>query len=259
MPATTNSTLSLRAWMALALWMLSLMEIVAQTTGATPISSGILRSNSLRALAVCREAIRTNASNSARIELAKEAFFFGDVAKDAAEREAVALEGIEASRAVLQNTNLAAGNYYLALNLGQLARTRSLTALSLVKQMEVHFKEAISLDAKYDHAGALRHLGELDFEAPGWPISIGSRTLARTFIEKAVATDPDYPENPLLNVEALVRWGEYAKARVEIKSLEALFAKAQASDTNHESLQVWADWHMRLNEIQQKLIQAPSP
>ena len=165
MPATTNSAVGCRARVVLALWLMSLMELWAQPAGTGTSAADQFRTKALQTLAIRRETLRTNASNEARIELAKETVLFGDIAADGTEREAVALEGIEACRTILQNTNLAAGNYYLALNLGQLARTRSLTALSLVKQMEQHFKEAITLDPSYDHAGALRHLGELYLES----------------------------------------------------------------------------------------------
>lgn len=259
MPATTNSARARSLGMLLALNLMGLWGVVGQTIGPATSSPGILRSNALRTLVIRRETARTNASTAARLELAKETFLFGDLAADSAERETIALEGIEATRAVLSETNVVAGNYYLALNLGQLARTRTLSALGLVKQMEQYFKEAIALDPSYEHAGPLRHLGELYLDAPGWPVSIGNRSNARTFIEKAVSTAPEYPENPLLYVEALVKWGEYAKARTENKALEALFAKVQPSYTGDQFAPIWADWRTRLAEVQQKLSQSPSP
>ena len=60
------------------------------------------------------------------------------------------------------------------MNLGQLARTEYLGALTLVKQMEQEFKAAGGLDPQFDHAGPKRNLGLLYRDAPGWPVSIGN-------------------------------------------------------------------------------------
>ncbi len=77
------------------------------------------------------------------------------------------------------NPNSAPAHYYLAMNLGQLARTEFLGALKLVREMEREFKTAAELDAQFDFAGPERSLGLLYRDAPGWPVSIGSKRKAR--------------------------------------------------------------------------------
>src|SRR5690242_7616490 len=59
------------------------------------------------------------------------------------ERASLAQKGIDACQQALRiDTNSAPSHYYLALNLGQLARTRSFGALKLVDQMEPEFTTA---------------------------------------------------------------------------------------------------------------------
>src|SRR4051812_17219599 len=96
------------------------------------------------------------------------------------QRATVAEEGIAAARFVtdIAPTN-AAGFYYLALNYGELARTKSIGALSLVKKMEHAFLQAIQLDPPLEHGGPDRSLGMLYRDAPGRPASIGNRSKAR--------------------------------------------------------------------------------
>ena len=48
---------------------------------------------------------------------------------------------------------MVAGHYYLAMNLGQLARTEMIGALKIVKEMENEFEIAADIDPRFDHAG----------------------------------------------------------------------------------------------------------
>ena len=86
---------------------------------------------------------------------------------------------------------------------GQLARAEapSLAAYRLVRQMEREFKTAADLDKSFDYAGPERTLGLLYRDAPGWPVSIGSRRTAREYLELAAKLAPDYPGNHLNLVE----------------------------------------------------------
>ncbi len=259
MPATTNSSLRIRVGMLSIFGMLTLANTWGQPATSSTNTPSSLHSKALRNVDDCREVLKTNATTITRIKFAKEAFLLGDITTDSAERESVALEGIETARAVLSTTNLAAGNYYLALNLGELARTRTLTAISLIKQMEQHFKEAIRLDETYDNGGPHRHLGNLYLEAPGWPVSIGNRANARLHIEKALLLAPKYPENLLLYAEALVRWSEFDKARQKVASLQALLSKMRETFDRDQFAQLWADWHLRLDAVLGKLSQSGTP
>src|SRR5258708_2573305 len=152
-----------------------------------------------------------HATNSAEAgwQFARAGFDWAEFAAGNAPRAQIAIEGIAACRqAIALNPKLAAAYYYLAMNLGQLARTKKLGALKLVDEMEINFKAAIALDPAFDYAGAHRSLGLLYLNAPGWPASIGSRAKARQPLQKAVELCPEYPDNRLSLLEAHLEWSE---------------------------------------------------
>ena len=66
----------------------------------------------------------------------------------------------------------------------------------LVREMEREFKTAAALDAAFDYAGPERNLGLLYREAPGWPVSIGSKRKARELLEQAVKLAPGLSRKP---------------------------------------------------------------
>src|SRR5207248_6916974 len=107
-------------------------------------------------------------------------------------RAEIAEQGIAAARQGIERApRLAAPHYYLALNLGQLARTKKLGALRLVDEMEAELKAAIALDPKFDYAGPHRSLGLLYADAPGWPTSIGNHSKARQHLHTAIELSPE--------------------------------------------------------------------
>ena len=118
-----------------------------------------------------------------RWQFARAAFDFAEFSTNDTQRAALANQGIAACRQlVAREPKLAAGHYYLAMNLGQLARTEYLGALTLVKEMEPEFKAAAELDPQFDHAGPERNLGLLYRDAPGWPVSIGNPSKAQSLV-----------------------------------------------------------------------------
>src|SRR5271170_487192 len=141
---------------------------------------------------------QSNTNNSeAAWQFARACFDFADFATNKIGRATIAREGISACRQSLARTNSAAAHYYLAMNSGQLARAEFIGALRLVREMEREFKTAADLDAQFDFAGPERCLGLLYRAAPRWPVSIGSKTKSRTFLEQAEKLAPDFPENRL--------------------------------------------------------------
>lgn len=135
--------------------------------------------------------------------LARLAFEFGEHLDPSDLKESVANQGIAAARhCIEQSYGLAEGHYYLALNLGQLARCRTLGALKLVREMEKAFLKARDLNASVDFAGPDRCLGRLYLMAPGWPASIGSSRKAIEHLTEALRIHPEYPGNALQLVHA---------------------------------------------------------
>ena len=180
-------------------------------------------------------------------------FDWADFAKNDHQRESIAGEGIAACRRVIaEDPKSVPGHYYLAMNLGQLAQTKTLGALTIVDEMEREFKTVRDLDAKFDCAGPDRNLGLLYFEAPGWPASIGSKARARQHLQRAVQLAPRYPENHLCILEAYLKWGDKNNLVRELKITEELLPQARKEFTGEAWAQSWVDWDKRWKRIREK-------
>ena len=192
-------------------------------------------------------------STQAACEFGRACFDWADFAQNDAQREAIAGEGISACRQLIaREPKSAPGHRYLALNLGQLARTKTLGAIKIVDEMEREFKASRELDAKFDYAGADRCLGLLYFEAPGWPASIGSKSKARQHLQRAVQLAPGYPENHLCLLEAYLKWDDKKNLVRELKITEELLPKARGEFAGEAWAQSWDDWDKRWKRIQAK-------
>ena len=184
---------------------------------------------------------------------ARACFDLADFATNDTERAEIAEQGIAACQSLLQtNANSVEGHYYLGMNYGQLAQTKSLGALKLVDQMEHEFGVVRGIDPYYDYAGADRNLGLLYRDAPAIG-SIGSRTKARQHLQKAVDLAGDYPENRLNLIEACLKWNDRVGARRELKALEELWPKAQAKLVGNAWAASWYDWQNRLDKVKKKI------
>ena len=179
-------------------------------------------------------------------QFARACFDWADYATADAKRAEIAEEGIAVCRGLLKSaTNSVPGHYYLAMNLGQLARTKSLGALKIVTQMESEFNLVLNLDPGYSFAGPDRNLGLLYLDAPNWPISLGSNTKARQHLQKALKLAPDYPENHLNLIEAELEWGEKKSAAAGLKALDELWPEARKKLAGADWASDWADWEKR--------------
>lgn len=187
-------------------------------------------------------------------QFARAAFDFAEFSTTDAARAALANQAIAACRQLLaRDPKSAAAHYYLAMNLGQLARTEFLGALKLVKEMEREFKRAGELDARFDYAGPERNLGLLHRDAPGWPASIGNQRSARYYSEQAARLAPEYPANHLNLVETYLLWDERAAAQRELQALDALWPAARTNLTGERWEPNWSDWSARRNAARQKI------
>jgi hypothetical protein len=198
------------------------------------------------------EADTGNSTNAWRF--AQAAFNFAEFATSDDQRAARAEQGIAACRQLIaRDPKSAAAHYYLAMNLGQLARTKFLGALKLVKEMEREFQKAGELDARFDYAGPERNLGLLYRDAPGWPASIGNKRTARYYSEQAARLVPDYPANHLNLVESYLQWDDRDAAQHELKLLDAIWPVAQTNLTGEAWEPSWSDWSSRRNAARQKI------
>ena len=197
----------------------------------------------------------TNAADNATAwQFACACFDRADAAATGTARAAAANEGIQVCRRLLAKApELAAAHYYLAMNLGQLARTKSLGALSLVKEMEREWEAARALDEHFDFAGADRNLGLLYRDAPGFPFSIGSRAQAERRLRRAVELNPEYPENQINLIETRLKHKQWAEAAAEDEKLLATLPSARTNLSGPRWQEAWKDWDKRQQEIRDKL------
>ena len=209
-----------------------------------------------------RLAAQKNPTNTiALVHLARATFNWAEYARHDDQREEIALQGIAAARSVTNRepTN-AAALYWLGMDLGQLARTKTLGALKLVREIEELFHRARKLDPHTDHAGPDRSLGRLYRDAPGWPTSIGSRKKAREHLEQAVELHPEFPENQLELLESFAAWGERKDFDRQFTITEKIIAEARLDFTGAQWDGHWADWNQRLAKMKlQRANSGPAP
>lgn len=193
------------------------------------------------------------ANNPAAVQLARAAFEWADFAGKDEQRADIAQRGIEAARAVISRapTN-AAAHYWLGQDLGQLARTKSLGALKLVREMEDEFTRARNLDPHTDYAGPDRSLGYLYRDAPGWPTSIGSKKKAREHLERAAQLHPEFPDNQVVLLESFEQWADRQGFDRQFKITERTLGEAKKKFTGPEWDSSWADWNQRFAEMKRK-------
>lgn len=166
------------------------------------------------------------------------------------QRASLAEEGIAASRRVVGGSpRLAAGHYYLALNLGQLARTQKLGALPLVAELKEALVKARSLDAKLDNAGPDRCLGMLFRDAPGWPISVGSKKKSRVHLINAVTVKQTYPGNHLELLAAAIEWDDEELLKARLPETAKIMQRAREEYSGVEWEGKWAKWENRWRSI----------
>jgi hypothetical protein len=184
----------------------------------------------------------------AACRLGRASYDWAEFATNSEQRAKVSQAGITACRRmVTQEPKSAAAHYYLAMDYGELAEAEapSLAAYKLIWEIEREFKTAAELDERLDYAGPARCLGLLYRDAPGWPISLGSRHKALEFLDRAAALAPDYPENQLNLVESHVRWHQSGEADKAWQKLAALWPVARTNLTGVAWEASWDDWTKR--------------
>jgi tetratricopeptide (TPR) repeat protein len=197
-------------------------------------------------------------SVEATVQFARVSFNRAEFAANSSERAQLAEPAIEACERLLgSNETNAALHYYLGMNMGELARTKGIGALKLVRQMEKEFIRAAELDSDIDYAGPDRNLGSLYLEAPGWPTSIGNRSKARQHFMRAVQLAPDYPDNHISLLECYLKLGDDSAAQREAQIVFALLPKAREKLSGEGWAADWADWEARWHGLEAKLADKP--
>jgi tetratricopeptide (TPR) repeat protein len=254
--ATFNSMRRAQGWKTVAAVLLLAGGILFADDSPRKISEAFAEKEFYRAQAKL-QSDQNNPTNAWQFACA--AFDFAEFSTNNAQRADLANLGIAACRPlVAREPKLAAGHYYLAMNLGQLARTELIGALDLVKQMEPEFKTAGQLDELLDHAGPERNLGLLYRDAPGWPASIGNPSKAQALLRQAVRLAPDYPENHLHLIESYLKWKENSSAKRALLALDNVWPSAQTNLTGVKWAQAWDDWAARRIAARKQLADLPA-
>lgn len=251
-PKSAAPSTGRRRWFAVGVGLAQVAAVCAET----PPSAAEM---ALKAYLRARTALEANgpAGESGWI-LGRACFDWAEFATNHTQRATLAQEGIRACEEALSlQTNQAAAHYYLAMNQGQLARTMNLGALKLVNQMEAHFKTVLELEPGFDQAGPDRNLGLLYLEAPGWPMSVGNPSKARSHLRRAVELAPEFPENRLNLMDAYARWKEYDLLRRELKQYDGMMEEARSLFSGERWYWAWVEWGRRLDELRSRAHKAP--
>ncbi len=203
-------------------------------------------------LVVARKLVATEPTNSlAAWHLGRACFTWGKTLKDPNAQEKIYEEGVAACRRSLSlDPKSGPAHYYLGMNIGRVADLkRNLAAFGLVKEVERTFLQAAKLDEHYAYGGPDRNLGLLYWHAPGWPVSVGNKKLARKHLERAVKLAPDYPENRLNLAEAYLDWREQKLMQQQLAAAKQLWPRAQTNLTGVEWELDWRDWESRRQKL----------
>jgi tetratricopeptide (TPR) repeat protein len=241
--------------MSLKLRCQAIVAAVMALAAAVGVTAQVAASNEVFRLRAQQEFFRTQAQfqsapdNPTNVwNFGRASFEYCEVITNATRRAEVARAGISACRHLLaRESNSVPGHYFLGINLGELADAEapSFTAYRLVYEVEKEFQTTAALDKHFEYAGALRNLGELYFQAPGWPVSVGSKHKAREALERAVALAPDYPENQINLAEAQLKWREAQAFAATMRNLAAHWPAAQTNFTGVAWETAWSDWNTR--------------
>ncbi len=208
-----------------------------------------------RFYAETRKAWSVDPTNPANvIQFGRAAFDHAEFAAGNSQRSSIAEEAIGTLKTLLgRESKSGPAHYWLAMNLGQLARTKTLGALKLVREMEREFLAAREFDKLQDFGGPDRNLGQLYFQAPGWPTSIGNHKKARVHVDEAVKLAPDFPGNQIALLEIATEAHDFKTAQAQIKGLTDRRAKAREKFSGPEWQDDWADWDKVRDRCQRKI------
>ncbi len=133
-------------------------------------------------------------------------------------RASYAQKGVDyAKRGIELQPKRVEAYYYLGINLGQSATTKTVGAYMMVPKVVKAGQTAIGLDERFDHAGPDRLVGTVYAKAPPWPASIGDIDEGIKYLSRAVQLAPDYPQNHLHYADALLSDSKLNEAEKEYK------------------------------------------
>ncbi|WP_372964832.1 tetratricopeptide repeat protein [Marinobacter sp.] len=94
-----------------------------------------------------------------------------------------------------------------------------LSALGLVKRARASLESALAINASALEGSAYTSLGSLYYQVPGWPIGFGDDDKALSYLQKALAINPDGIDANYFFGDYLVEQGEPERARVYLQKV----------------------------------------
>ena len=173
-------------------------------------------------------------------EKAKNLYILAENAGDKQKKALLAKDGISfAEECIMKQPENAACYYYRAMNTGVYYSAHIKGYQDGIKSMIKDCKKVITLDEKFDHAGAYRTLGKIYTDMPEIIItkkSVAKDTeLAVKYLKTAVQLDPSYPENRIYLAYALFEAGKKDEALAELANAAGLVPMW----TNHHDYAYW--------------------
>ncbi len=95
-------------------------------------------------------------------------------------------------------------------------------ALGKVKEARKYLEQAEKIDATVLHGSVYTSLGSLYYQVPGWPIGFGDNDKADSYLQKALAVNPD-------GIDPNYFYGDFQLEEGNIKQAIGYFEKAQSA------------------------------
>jgi len=187
-------------------------------------------------------------SDERRIALAysRAAYLLAEIEPDEDRMVEIAEKGLAAAEKAGTANKDPEANFYYALNLGLVLKTKGLFALGRLPKLQETLKIAME-KPEQDMGGPLRVLGMLYLSAPEWPQGIGDLEKSLELLEQASTNYPAHPQNHIF----------YAKALIEDDDPESASAVLQKAEKSAVE-EIWGtyyfrQWNEEIKALQRKI------
>tara|TARA_R110000782_G_scaffold12198_5_gene36861 strand:- start:451 stop:1101 length:651 start_codon:yes stop_codon:yes gene_type:complete len=100
----------------------------------------------------------------------------------------------------------------------------TLRALDAVTKSRNALEQSLKIDPDASKGAANTYLGTLYFLVPEWPIAFGDLNLAKEYLDKAIALNPD-------DIDANFYYGDFLRKQKKYQQAEIFYKKALSSPT----------------------------
>ncbi|AEJ00099.1 hypothetical protein Nit79A3_0192 [Nitrosomonas sp. Is79A3] len=162
-----------------------------------------------------RDLTRNSQESTAIAELSRLKFMIAQLEMDKNRRVQLFERCIAiADQALALNANDVRGLFWKAAAMGKMAEDSGIVnAFRMLRPMEKMLLKVVTLDEKYENAGAHRALGRMYHKLPGFPISFGSNQKALVHLKRAHELFPRDIITRAFYAEVLYDEGRKAEAR----------------------------------------------